>query len=511
MGRCNLIKKKQSSKMRRHTIDEENTDDYYMTPEEVRQSIERWSFLWHCSDSDIDSESGSSLTSPLLQHDPSAYGDWHVRGEEFNIETTGKEMLMNLSKFPYPEIIKPPVLLDTKLPKTLRVNHWPYITHKIFDYVMPDIYIRSMEFMKKPVCEGAVGYDPLYYGSSILIKPLCKYSKPRNFAPTWTNTSLVSWIDGRRFAKMVKRNDSQMGNEKLLRWTKVLPSWSNKLLAGLRKDPDAKLIARWKRPRTKFFLNSESDAMDKEWDVREEEPLPSDEFYADYVNDDPETQRSWNSSASDDFMPRITKSQPAVKRGKRAAIVTGGKLIDQLKLIKYSINALTKTCANNRSISDLTGPQIAGLSVKLTLHAATRLRRRQRLTVLLVARLLLVPSVPVYLCAKVTLVQIFLMRQSATCRLLTLLVLRFPSFQKFHNPHRKSQNARDRSRFVRVSAVKFREISAKAKTSYQGILKTCPSPRHNSNCWPMHNLSHAKLINDLAKMHLCLRTENSSS
>lgn len=134
-----------------------------------------------------------------------------------------------------------------------------------------------------------------------------------------------------------------------------------------------------------------------------------------------------------------------------------------------------------------------------------------QLTVLLVARLLLVPSVPVYLCAKVTLVQIFLMRQSATCRLLTLLVLRFPSFQKFHNLYRKSQNARDRSRFVRVLAVKFCEISAKAKTSYQGSLKTCPSPRQNSNCWPTHNLSHAKLINDMAKMHLCLRTENSSS
>jgi len=314
MGRSKVLRKKQSSKKRRHTIDQENTDDYYMTPEEVRQSVERWSFLWHCSDSDSDSdsnsESESSSTSSLLQHDPSLYGDWSVRGEEFKLETTGKEMLMNLSKFPFPEIIKPPVLLDTKLPKTLRVNHWPYITHKIFDYVMPDIYFRSMEFMKKPVCEGAVGYDPLYYGSSILIKPLCKYSKPRNFSPTWTNTSLVSWIDGRRFAKMVKRNDSQMGNEKLLRWTKVRPFWSNKLLAGLRKDPDAKLIVRWKRPRTRFSFNPESDAMDKQWDMPEEDPLPSDEFYVEYVmNDDPETQRSWNSSLSDDSMPGITKSQ----------------------------------------------------------------------------------------------------------------------------------------------------------------------------------------------------------
>ncbi|XP_039499434.1 uncharacterized protein LOC120456590 [Drosophila santomea] len=308
MGRSKVIRKKH---LRRHSSDQGNTEDYFLTPDEVQESVQRWSFLWRTTP-DSDSETGSSSTSTVTQRDPSAYGDWRLRGEKFNFQTTGREMLMNLSKFPYPEIIHPPVLLESKLPKTLRVNRRPYITHKIFEHVMPDIYNRAKEFMEPPVCEGAVGYNPLYFDPPILIKPLCKYSKPRYFSTTWHNTSDDSWMDGRRCAKMlVALNESLLDGEKLrepTRWSKYLPSRRNKLLAGVRKE--TKWSTGRQRSRVRFTLNSESDGLDKQ--EEEEEQLPSDDFYAEYLNEEleTETQPSWNSSLSDEFSrPKITRSQ----------------------------------------------------------------------------------------------------------------------------------------------------------------------------------------------------------
>ncbi|XP_043660379.1 uncharacterized protein LOC122624758 [Drosophila teissieri] len=309
MGRSKVIRKRHLRHLR-HSSDQEHTEDYYLTPDEVQESVQRWSFLWRYTP-DSDSETGSSSSSIVRQRDPAAYGDWRLTGGKFNFQTTGREMLMNLSKFPYPEIIHPPVLLETKLPNTLRVNRRPYITHKIFEHVMPDIYHRAKEFMEPPVCEGAVGYDPLYFDPPMLIRPLCKYSKPRYFSPTWNNTSEDSWMDGRRCAQMlVALNESLLDGEKLReaigpRWSKYLPARRNKLLAGVRKD------TRWQRSRVRFTLNSESDGTDKQWAVVEEEQLPSDDFYAEYVNEEleTETQPSWNSSLSDEFSPKITQSQ----------------------------------------------------------------------------------------------------------------------------------------------------------------------------------------------------------
>jgi len=130
--------------------------------------------------------------------------------------------------------------------------------------------------------------------------------------------------------------------------------------------------------------------------------------------------------------------------------------------------------------------------------------------------LLLVPSVPVCLCAKVTLVQIFLMRQSATCRLLTLLVLSSIVPIPARNPPESTEIPecqRSKPFCTCLLAVKFCEISAKTKTSCPGSMEDSNPqnlsaslslwPRHNSNCWPTHNLSHAKLINDFGQeMHL---------
>ncbi|KQS30537.1 uncharacterized protein Dere_GG26200 [Drosophila erecta] len=311
MGRSKVIRKKQ---LRRHSVKQENTEDYYLTPDEVQESVERWSFLWQYTP-DCDSETEGSSTSTVTQQDPTAYGDWCLPGGEFDFQTTGKEMLMNLSKFPYPDLIHPPVLLDTKLPNTLRVNRRPYITHKIFEYVMPDIYNRAKEIMEPPVCEGAVGYDPMYFDPPMLIKPLCKYSKHPYFSATWNNTSEESWMNWRRCAKMLlELNESLVDYEKLPRGPKNCQYRRNKLLSGLGKDPER--CTRWLRPRTRFTLNPEPDAIDKQWEGLEEEQLASDDLYADIGNEELETdtQPSCNASVSDDLIPRITQSQSDINR-----------------------------------------------------------------------------------------------------------------------------------------------------------------------------------------------------
>ncbi|XP_017066796.1 uncharacterized protein LOC108104943 [Drosophila eugracilis] len=310
MGRCKKVKKP----FLRKNKYQEHSGDYCLTPEEVRRSIQRWSFLWrYFPDSDSDIETQSSSTTKFALKDLKEYGDWTLK-EKFDIKTTGRDILMNLSKLPYPDIIKPPVSYASQLPNTLRVNSPPYITHKIFEYVLPEICEKAKEFMEPPKCEGAVGYDLRYFDTPIMIKPLCVHHKPQPLVSPQKNVDCDNWMDGRHSAKLlVELNQPLVDYNKLRRCSmKKKPNLKrNKLLCGLPKKSVRQHFTRWLRPRAKIVFNSELEGIEKQWEVCEEEQLPSDDYYVEHVNDelDLETEQSYVSSLSEDFIPQVTRSQ----------------------------------------------------------------------------------------------------------------------------------------------------------------------------------------------------------
>ncbi|XP_050744641.1 uncharacterized protein LOC108021993 [Drosophila biarmipes] len=267
-------------------------EDYYLTAEQVRRIVQRWYFIWNPL-SDSESECSSVAESPLK--DATAYGDWPLPGGKFDFETTGRAILMNLSNYPAPEVIYPPVSLASVVPNTLRINSPPYITHTIFEHVMEDICERAKTYVNPPECEGAVGYD-------------------RRSLPIRRNNDEESWMDGRYCAKLfVELNEPLVDYAKLRRLPKRKrpPSRRNKLLAGLKRIKLARRNTKWKRPRARLVFQSETERLYQPWAVFEEEPLPSDDYYVEYANEDfdLEPEQSWHSSADEELMPKVTHSQ----------------------------------------------------------------------------------------------------------------------------------------------------------------------------------------------------------
>nr|XP_016923312.1 uncharacterized protein LOC108004774 [Drosophila suzukii] len=308
MGRSKIRRKVH---LYRPFMNRRTTEDYYLTPEQVRRIVQRWYFIWNPL-SESESKCSSIKESPLKE--PSAYGDWHLLGGKYDFETTGRQILMNLSNHPAPEVIYPPVSLASIVPNTLRINSPPYITHTIFEHVMEDICERAKAYMKPPECEGAVGYDRRYYDSPILIKALGNRPSRRGPLPTRRNMDGESWMDGRYCAKLfVELNEPLVDYAKIrqCRRRKRPPSKRSKLLAGLKKKTVAKRNTKWTRPRARLVFHSEPERIDQQWEIFEEEPLPSDDYYVEYVNDevDLEPEQSGHSSVDDDLIPKETRSQ----------------------------------------------------------------------------------------------------------------------------------------------------------------------------------------------------------
>ncbi|KAH8355416.1 hypothetical protein KR084_004533 [Drosophila pseudotakahashii] len=322
MGRAKVIRKPH---LRRPLRDRTNPEDFYWTQEEVKQSIRRWSFLWEPI-SESDSE-GSSLGDgkPLLK-ELSAYGDWSVpEGKAYDFETTGREILKNLSNFPFPEMILPPVSLNAVLPKALRVNRPPYITHTIFEHVLPDLFERALKLSNPVEPEGAVGYDRRYYDSPKLIRCLCSRPEPRRPPPM--NLRGDSWMYGLRCARLMVELNAPLVDYARLPRAKNTTSRRNKLLKGLRKikksvEEGEGRSSRWMRPRVRIILYSESEWEKVEQEQQElwevEEQLPSEYYYVEYANEElnsgdvdvekeVETEQSWHSS--EEPQPKITRSQ----------------------------------------------------------------------------------------------------------------------------------------------------------------------------------------------------------
>ncbi|XP_017001424.3 uncharacterized protein [Drosophila takahashii] len=320
MGRAKVIRKPH---LHRPSRDRINPEDFYWTKEEVKRSIQRWSFLWEpISDSDSERSSMGDGKPPLKEL--SAYGDWRVpEGMTYDFQTTGRQILKNLSNFPYPEMILPPVSLSSLLPNTLRVNRPPYLTHRIFEHVLPDLYERAKELSNPMQPEGAVGYDRRYYDSPTLIRCLCSRPEPRGLPPM--NLKGVregeSWMDGRCCARLLVELNAPLVDYSRLRRGGKHPSRGMKILKGLRKIKKSVKNSRWMRPRARILLYSESELeleeveQQEQWEM--EEQLPSEDYYVEYANDelnsgevdlDVEVEVETEQS-SQELLSQITRSQ----------------------------------------------------------------------------------------------------------------------------------------------------------------------------------------------------------
>uniref|UniRef100_A0A6P4F2K0 Uncharacterized protein LOC108046418 n=1 Tax=Drosophila rhopaloa TaxID=1041015 RepID=A0A6P4F2K0_DRORH len=312
MGRAPVRRKS------RPKVNQGNEEDYYLRQEDVQRSSRRWSYIRRRipdsdSDTDTDSDSDSepeksSVKAPTLLKDLSAYGDWHLPNGKFDFETTGREMLMNLSKFPYPEMFHPPLLLGAKLRNPVQLSCRPYVTN-IFEDAMPEIRARAKQFLDPPPeCEGAVGYDPQYFQTPMRIKPLCHRPPLRPVQRSWGGES---WMEGRRCAKLyVELTQPLVDYGKLRRHRKHKPR-PNKLLKGLRRKPVTQARPRLLRPRARIVLNSESEEFYQQSGEFEEEQLISGDYYVGLANEDfdLDTEVSWHSSLPEDPEPKIARTQ----------------------------------------------------------------------------------------------------------------------------------------------------------------------------------------------------------
>ncbi|XP_017051931.1 uncharacterized protein LOC108095361 [Drosophila ficusphila] len=306
MGRSQVRRKPHSL---RSLTNQQNQEEYFLTPEEAQRSSQEWSYIWKKL------PYSESVVRKNQLKDLSAYGDWHLPNGKFDFQKTGREMLMNLSKVPYPNMFHPPVALDVRGDSYLRLSGRPYVTFPIFESAMPEIYARAKEFMEPPESEGAVGYDLWYYETPFLIKR--RYTLKFPFASS--NFCGDSWMDGHRCAKLyVELNNPLVDYEKLRRcsWVKKSPDGWKKILAGLRKKSVSQRSTRWLRPRAVIIQNSETEEVEDLWENYKEDQTSGD-YFVEYTNEEVEveTDASSPSSFAGDVNPKVTRSLSDINQG----------------------------------------------------------------------------------------------------------------------------------------------------------------------------------------------------